>query len=289
MNAPAATIAAAALAACGACNARVPLDDLADGVLVLPPALREVSGITAVDAHTIACVQDEAGALFFVATDGREQPRMAPFGARGDYEGLARVGGDYWLLRSDGLLQCLRPGDGGLVVAAHLRMPREHGDYEGLCHDGRHGLLLVLPKDKPEGDKDARDRRPVYAVDLAAMRVLPEPQLVYRVRDLVDQARARGFDLPTRTNAKGKERVHLRVLASEILVDTAADDVLILSAIDRALFRLDREGRLRSLRLFDEAELPQPEAMTMLPDGRLLVASEGAGGTGAIIRVVPRD
>jgi hypothetical protein len=35
---------------------------------------------------------------------------------------------------------------------------------------------------------------------------------------------------------------------------------------------------LLASRLIDPELLPQPEGMTFLPDGRLVVASEGAGG-----------
>src|SRR5262245_58202966 len=96
----------AALLALGACSAAV--DDLADGVMALPPQLREVSAIVAVDERTVACVQDEVGALFFVDLRGELPLRMAPFAERGDYEGLARVGDDFWVLRSDGFLMRLQ-------------------------------------------------------------------------------------------------------------------------------------------------------------------------------------
>jgi uncharacterized protein YjiK len=59
-----------------------------------------------------------------------------------------------------------------------------------------------------------------------------------------------------------------------------------LSAVDRVLLRVDREGTLRAGQRFDASELPQPEGLACLPDGRLLVASEGDGGPGRV-RVVP--
>ncbi|MCA8974491.1 MAG: hypothetical protein KDC98_07200, partial [Planctomycetes bacterium] len=56
--------------ACGS-----PVDDLGDGRLELPELLREVSGIVAVDDHTLACIQDEAGVVCFVDVRGEVAPR----------------------------------------------------------------------------------------------------------------------------------------------------------------------------------------------------------------------
>jgi uncharacterized protein YjiK len=262
-------------------------DDLADGVLVLPAELREVSAITALDDRTLACVQDEAGALFVVDLFGQRAPRTIVFGAPGDYEGLARVGDDFWVLRSDGLLLRLVSRDGGLGVAGTVPLQAEHDDWEGLCFDRERGRLLALPKDRPGKGKgkEQRDQRPVFAVDASTGAMEPRPVLVLDVNALVEQAQARGLDLPSKKTSKGKTRVALKLLGSEILTIPGSDELLLLSAVDRALVRVDRAGRLLGIRFFDEEDLPKPEGIAWLPDGRLLVASEGEDGPG-VVRVV---
>lgn len=271
-----------ALACLGACETAA--DDLADGVLALPPQLREVSGITAIDEHTLACLQDEAGALFLVDLSGKSPPRVSVFGEPGDYEGLARVGPEYWVLRSDGLLLRLSSRDGRLEVASSHRMPTEHDDWEGLCFDGDRGVLLVLPKDRVGKDKEERDQRFVFAVDPSTGAMQPQPVLQLEVSALIEQADAGGIGLPTKTTGKGKTRKKLKLLGSEILAIPGTEELLLLSATDRALLRVDRAGRLLGLKLFEEEDLPQPEGMAWLPDGRLLVASEGTGV--GVVRVV---
>jgi len=269
----------------GACAAAI--DDLADGVLVLPPELLEVSAITALDERTLACVQDEVGALFLVDLLGQRPPRVAVFGEAGDYEGLARVGDDYWVLRSDGLLLRLRSRDGGLDVASSHRLQTEHENWEGLCFDRDRGVLLILPKDRVGKGKEERGERSVFAVDPSTGTMQPEPVLQLNVTSLIEQAEVSGFDLPTKTTAKGKLRPPLKLLGSEILTVPGTDELLLLSAVDRALVRVDRAGRLLGLRLFDEDELSKPEGMAWLPDGRLLVASESTGGLGLVRVVTP--
>jgi lipoate synthase len=54
-------------------------------------------------------------------------------------------------------------------------------------------LRDVLPKDRPSGDKDTRDQRPVFAVDPVAGVVDAEPFAVWRRSTWLDQALARGF------------------------------------------------------------------------------------------------
>lgn len=286
-----AALAAPALPACGlaalfaACGAAPPAG-LVDGVLVLPHELREVSAIVAVDADTVACVQDEVGALFFVSLSGGAPPRKVVFGPRGDYEGLARVGAAWWVLRSDGtLLELVADGD-RLRIARTVVLPRGYSDWEGLCFDPTAPRLLVMPKDRADGDRVARDARPVFAVDPVLGVVTPAPIVVYQRTALIDQAEARGIALPTRTTDKGRQRVVLELAVSDLVVRPDARELLLVSAPDHLLLRVDLDGRLLAARALDPELLPQAEGLSFLPDGRLLVASEGAGGVGRFV-VVP--
>lgn len=280
MNGRVATFAALLLAGCGAA---APVG-MVDGELELPRALREVSGIVAVDDDTIACVQDEVGALFFVSLHGKAPLRRVEFGPRGDYEGLARVGSVFWVLRADGALLELGADGERLRIVRTIALPAGLHDWEGLCHEPSRGLLLVMSKERPDDDRDAR---PVFAVDPATGRVLAEPFCTWWRKGVIDQAEARGLPLPTRITDKGRERVALELRASELLALPGGDEFLLLSAADALLLRLDRAGRLLGVRSLDPARLPQPEGMTRLPDGRLLVASEADGGVARLRLVEP--
>ncbi|HEX6809983.1 MAG TPA: SdiA-regulated domain-containing protein [Planctomycetota bacterium] len=275
------------LCACGG-GAAAPADDLADGVLGLPRELREVSGICAVDERTLACLQDEAGALYFVDLAGQQLPRVAVFSEPGDFEGVARVGDEFWVLRSDGVLMRLHAKAQQLVVASTHRLPAVHREWEALCFDGDRKVLLAMPKDAASKAKGERDLRFVYAIDPATGATQENPVLVLDSDVLVGQAEARDIALPTRTSQKGKTRTVLRLASSEILAVPGTDHLLVLSAVDHLLLEVDRAGRLLAAWMLDEKELPQPESMAFLPDGRLLVASEGAGGLG-VVRVLRRD
>jgi len=273
---------AALLAACSG----APVDDFGDGAMALPAVLREVSGIVALDADTLACVQDEHGAIFLVDLRGVAAPRAMVFGPRGDYEGLARAGRDWWVLRSDGWLARLVERDGQLAVGASTWLPGGPREWEALCHDPARQRLLVIPKTGGGDDKETRDLRPIHAVDAATGAVAAEPVLTLSRRGLIKQAEARGLELPMRTTDKGKERVAFEFACSELAVVPGSSDLLLLCAADGVLLRVDAEGRLLACRCLDAALLPQAEAMAFLPDGRLVVASEGRGGSARVV-IVP--
>jgi uncharacterized protein YjiK len=266
-------------AACGGTAA--PQDDFADGVLVLPAELREVSAIALADEHTLVCLQDEVGALFFVDLDGRVPVRAAAFDEPGDYEGLARVGDAYWVLRSDGVLLRLGRERDALRVVSNHRLPEAHREWEALCFDADRRRLLVMPKDAGGSSKD-RDARYVYAVDPDTGAVEDAPVLVLSLRTVVEQAAARGIALPSRTSDKGRTRTDVRFAVSELLVVPGSGRLLVLAAGDRTVFEFDRDGTLTGAWMLDPDELPQPEGMAMLADGRLLVASERTGSVRAV-------
>lgn len=243
--------------------------------------------MVAVDDRTLACLQDEQGVLWFVDVLGERPTRSVPFGEPGDYEGLARVGETFWALRSNGRLLHLVPARGSFDIAAAHRLPRDHVDWEGLCFDPDRGLLLAVPKDRPEGDRDERGERRVYAIDPATGATLARPVLEFSMAAMLEDALVRDLPVPVRMTPKGKVKPDLKLLFSEVLAIPGSKDLLLLSGVDRALLRVAPDGRLVALRTFAASELPQPEAMTFLPDGRLLVASEARDGDGdAVIRVV---
>jgi hypothetical protein len=276
---------AAALASAAPARAELAYDLAApDRAIALPAELREVSGLDAVDEHTVACVDDERGVLFLVdlRSGGVTQRR---FGPDGDHEGLARVGADFWVLRSDGrLLRLARDGE-RLAVAAEFTLDVGHRDLEGLGFDPRRGILLVAPKDRPRGAKEEKDRRPLFGFDPESGRVLPEPVLTLSTSRVVDEARARGVALPERTTKKGKPKDPLALRLASVAVHPVTGAIHLLSAADGALLAVDREGRLLALAFLDPRRLPKPEGVAFLPGGDLVIASEGRDGGPGVVEV----
>ena len=279
-------LALAATAVLAGCGVSAQGGGLVDGRMELPKQLREVSGLVVVDERTVACVQDEKGVIWLVDLRGERPLREEDFGPRGDHEGLARVGDQWWVLRSDGVLLQLARKDDSLRIEREIALPGGHKDWESLCHDEAGKRLLALPKQVAGDDKEARDRRPIHAVDPATGEIAAEPVLVLSRRSVEEALLARGVALPTKTTDKGRSKVEFDLAVSEIAVVPGRRELLLLAGKDRVLVRVDFAGAVLGGCRFDEKLLPQAEGLAFLPDGRLLVASEGDGKKARLV-VVP--
>lgn len=255
----------------------VPGYDLArpDASFDLPAELREISALTDIDDHTVACVQDEHGLVFHLDLRTGAVTRRMRFGEDGDYEGLTRIGHALWVLRSDGLLLQLRAEGQRLVVARELTLAIGHQDIEGLGYDARRDTILVSPKDPPEGGKLERGRRYVFAVDPSTGAQVEGRAMTMTIEKVLADAARLGIELPTKTNRRGKERSDLKLRFSSIAVHPTTDLVFLLSAVDGALLVVDRQGALHAAHFFAPGQLPKPEGITFLPNGDLVLSSEG--------------
>jgi hypothetical protein len=278
-------------------------------VLPLPKSLREISGLIALDGERVACIQDEKGQFFEVRLNDGVLLTKVRFGPDGDYEGLARVPGAWFAVRSDGVLLRMREVDGSLQAAEAFVLALPQRDCEALCVDRDGTRLLVAGKAQPEGGAAEQDRRFVYAWDLATAQLVSEPALQLSVEAILAAAVARGLTTPTKASKSSQgvpvagpsddpevaalatappPRAHLALRITELAVNPSTGDVWILSAQDRVLLAVDRRGALVWLHTFAEALLPQPEALAFLPDGDLLVASEGRDGPAVLVRFAAR-
>ena len=253
---------------------------------LLPDELQEVSAIAAADEHTLACVQDKKGSLFFFDLDQGRVVRRAKFGPRGDYEGLARVGDDYWVLRSDGVLLRLVADADRYEIAETLATGLGVKEFEGLAVDRAAKGFVLAPKSLAKETEEG-ELRPLFAFDLATRLAAKEPLITLHLDEVLDAARLQGIAVPTRLSKRGKEKPLVRLFFAEVAVHPETGDLWLLSAGDRALLVVDRNGQFRGMHFFSTDEMPQPEAATFLPNCDLVLGSEGAGSP-AVLRVYAR-
>ena len=248
-----------------------------DGRFVLPPALAEISGLTDLSSTQVACVQDEEGAVYVYDLDSRRVVRKIPFGAPGDYEGLAAVGGSFFVLRSDGVLYELPDAAAGSAPVVHeLALPTR--DNEGLAFDAKYRRLLIAPKSRLSKGRETKFDRAVFAFDLKTRALVPDPVLEWSVSDVVEFAESRGLPLPMSSRRQGDVRPALRLLPSSVAVHPITDEVFVLSAADAVLISLSRNGAVTGYALLDRRLHRQPEGITFTTAGDMLISNEGAGG-----------
>jgi uncharacterized protein YjiK len=261
----------------------------------LPDLLIEISALTDVDSNTVACVQDEAATMYTISLTDGVVVGTYPFGGPADMEGLTKVKGDYYALRSDGLVYHLRfkPQEAeSLAVVDTFRLEVPNHNIEGLGYDERNHRVLVSPKDFVKGSKEGRDERVLYAFDPKDPMHKADTVLRLSIQGLIAQANASGITVPERKAGNDRVVPALKLRYSSVAVHPITDHYYLLSAVDRTLLVVDRNGKLIALEQLDGQLLPKPEGITFMANGDLVLSSEGKrlrpGSSGASAPVIAR-
>ncbi len=234
----------------------------------LPILLEEVSGISWIDEERIACVEDEEAILFIYNTKTSKIEKQIAFGEDGDYEGVAIVNKDAYVLRSDGTLfevQNFRQ-DSIEINEYATGLPAKY-NFEGLSFDKKHNRLLLAIKDKA-----SKTSKPVYAFNLKTKKVEEKP--AYEIQ----------FNDP-KFKILNQEINHQIIRPSEVGVNPKTGEVYILESTNPKLLILNSKGNINKLIILKEEQFPQPEGLTFDSAGNLYISNEGAGGLGNILKV----
>jgi uncharacterized protein YjiK len=135
----------------------------------------------------------------------------------------------------------------------------------------------VAPKDRPSGSKKEKSQRRVFAVDPISGQLMPDWILDTTTKRIIAEAQSRGIALPTKTTKKGNLKVDIKVQFSSIAVHGPTGHIYALSAVDDALYVFDQASHLIEAYIFEADGMQQVEGMTFLPNGDLVIASEGQG------------
>ena len=234
----------------------------------MPILLEEISGIAWMDKDRIACVEDEEAIIFIYNLKTSQVERQIVFGEDGDYEGIALVGEDAYVLRSDGTI---------FEVLNYLTEEKEVNEikiifsktfnFEGISFDKKRNRLLLAIKDNAE-----KEYKPIYSVDLKTKKLEKEPAYKIMFNDPIFE------DLDIDNNN------HL-IQPSEITVNPKTGEIYILEGTNPKLLILSPNGKPKKLHVFQEEQFPQPEGLTFDDQGNLYISNEGAGGMGNILKL----
>ena len=257
-----------------------------DAAIVLPDLLHEISGITFLDSNTLVCVQDENGILFFYDLTRKGVINQKNFSGKGDYEGIARVMDTIYVLRSDGKLFEIADfkSDNPTVISFDTGIPSK--DNEGLCFDQELNRLLIACKEKTGKGDLSKDSRYIFGFDLSSKKLTGEPVFTFDVDRLKEFAKANNLELPLKNAKKGLAvEPDLKFHTSGIAIHPLTGRIYLLSADDHLLFIFDKSGIVGQIIRLNPALFYQPEGITFLENGDMLISTEGAGrGPAGLIR-----
>lgn len=234
----------------------------------LPKALNEVSGIAWIGDNQIACVQDEDGIIFVYDLSTSRIEDKIDFGSGGDFEGIAVVEQDIYVLRSDGIIIEVSDflGKDPQVKKHVTNLNRLAGiNIEGLCADAENNRLLLAVKER----KGSSKQKEIYAVDLN--QKVSENKLLFTV-DFTD---------PVFQKVKGKEKF----MPGEIGIHPKTGEYFILDGSEPKLLIAEKDGTLKELFMLRLEEFGNPEGLTFSPSGELYISNEAEHAPANILKI----
>jgi uncharacterized protein YjiK len=253
--------------------------------LRLPAELREISGLAVHADGRVFAHGDEEGTVyqldpssgqvtkrFALAARGDEPDlgkKSRADGVAGDFEDIAIVGDRFFLVSSNGVLLEFGDGADGAAVPyqSHPTGLEQVCEVEGLTHDPSTESLLLLCKTMRE--KSERQQVTIYSWSLADRLREETPRLSVPWSALARVTGADGFNGSALALVPGGRSLLMVAGPQQLFAEIASDGAPLLGgSMDKGLH-------------------PQPEGLAFLPDGGLLVASEGGKGEAVLARYSP--
>ena len=240
----------------------------------LPPELAEISGLSYIDGQRLACVQDEKGIIYIFSLKAGVVESKIEFGDDGDYEGIEIIDKDAWVLKSNGTL--FRITDflekKGSVVKKFSTALSGKNDTEGLAYDPVNNSLLIACKEHPFlNEEPGKDFKAIYSFNLETSLMDTKPFLM--------------INPDTFKSYTGK----VSFKPSGIAIHPVSGDIFMIGSVGKLLLVLSRTGEMLAMIKLSPMIFPQPEGICFSPDGKLFIASEGAGRGGTILEFDPKN
>ncbi|WP_339699590.1 SdiA-regulated domain-containing protein [uncultured Marixanthomonas sp.] len=231
----------------------------------LPSILDEISGIVWLEDGRIACIQDEVGIVFFYNLKTKKLDGQVKFAGDGDYEGLALMGKNMYVVRSDGeifeLLDFL--GEDPVFNQYELPLSEKH-NIETLLADEKNNRLLLMAKDHEPFDNDGRG---IYGYDLETKNLLEKPVLLVTSRDAEIQKTLK------------------KIRPSDIAIHPKTKEIYVLQGTKPRIIIVSPDGVAKQEYPLNNKVFYQPEGITFSPDGTLYISNEATGGVPSILKV----
>jgi len=256
-----------------------------DKIYHLPHGLHEISGITELDASSIACIQDEFGILYIYDFKKEEIKEQYYFHHDGDYEGIARVSNSVYILRSDGKLFKVPNYKSGNEETVSYDTGLPSNNNEGLCFDSAGNRLLIAPKGQVGKKSENKDLRYIYGFDLKSKRLKSKPVFVFDLSVIKKFALENKINVPIDRGKKGnKNEPVIEFRTSAIGINPIINKLFVLSGMEQLLLVFDMKGNIEYMEKLDPDLYNQPEGITFLSNGDMLISNESKKKKPSIVR-----
>ena len=252
-----------------------------DETWILPPQLHEISGIAISDPQTVACIQDENGYIFFYDLLKKRIKNSVIFQGNGDFEDIAKVKEEYFVLRSDRILFQVSISGAQASAKSVPLTSIPYKNLEGLWYDQKNNRLLIVPKDGAEKDKTEKGRHPVYGYDLLKKQLLPSPVYSFDLKTI------RKFATDNKVVVNKNDDDHkydISFTPSAIAIHPLTGRIYVVSGSEWLIFVFSPAGIIESITVLDRDLFTQPEGIAFFSSGDMLISNEGDKKQPTILR-----
>jgi uncharacterized protein YjiK len=233
----------------------------------LPEGLTEISGLAIASNDSLYAHDDNYAIVYEIALSSGKVLRAFALGTptvKADFEDIAVRGGNVYLLTGDGHLFEAPIGAHRkrVLYNAYDTGVGAHCEAEGLANGPTDSEFLILCKTPHEAS--LKGRLVIYAWSLQDRAPVGRPWLNVALEGPVDSQEQAGFH------------------PSAFVWRPNEGTFLIISAKGHSAIEIDRHGRLIDRIRLDRLLHPQPEALALMPDGRLVMGDEGSRGHGKL-------
>ena len=231
--------------------------------------LKEISGIVWDNQNDeFVAHNDEKGIIYFLDRDTKGIKREFVFSeAKGDYEDIAMVNKDFYVLRSDGeLFRIVKDSTGkqSTFDAGKLETSGKN-DFEALYYDAEKKALIMLCKNCSDDDKKVVS---AYAYYPDSVGFVKEPLYTINVKP-IDSLSPR----PTSRFQPSAARIH-PVLKKLFILSSASNQLVI----------TDLDGNLENVYMLAQKLFPQAEGLTFKSNGDMYISNEGVSAKSELLK-----
>lgn len=258
----------------------------------LPKELVEISGLSYVDKHRLACIQDEKGTIYIFNTKKGKIEIKTVFEKKGDFEGIEIVEKDAWVLKSSGTLYHVKD----LLKHKNHNITKYNTELtainntEGMGYYPTDRSLIIACKGYPYtdgyGDTNAKKFKALYRFDINSGKLDVTPFLLIELDNIKQY---KDYDIMTRMGIEllaffDASEGDVSFQPSGIAVHPQTGNLYVLASVGKTLAVFSEKGEMLALTHLKSSIHKQPEGICFSPDGTLYISNEGDDGKGTIMR-----
>jgi hypothetical protein len=238
--------------------------DLSEGEkFVMPDELIEISGIAFqnLDPKVVYSIQDEDGRVYSQKW-GIKKSVDTKFGTKGDYEDLAILKDQIFVLKSNGHVYGFAVSETTKDKAEGVQEWKEilpKGEYEGLYADQSGSKLYVLCKNCELDKKKPQSTGYILDYNPASKELAPSGTFIIHTDEI----------------ASSKQNTGKNFRPSAISQNPVTKSWYILSSVNKVLVVLDQKWSVTSVYHLDSGKFNQPEGLAFDQAQNLYISNEG--------------